>query len=290
MRKKGDFVMNEINEIILSLLEQQIALGNPINGSYIEQLVSCLLEQENLQKYAQIGHTYTSSKGILYLPNTKTLNIKTNLLKENSNYLKNRSENPNLYQYLYITKIILNEIEYIKQLKDCEDKSKNDIQTKILRISYSKYINMLQDRKKNRKELRIFKQYWETYTKYTSLAPERRLASIYSYDVISNLIDSLGLEEQDFINKNELHQIILAPYEIARKKGEASPTIFYLRQLRNNKKEIEELLTESQNLYEIEKFRLGLPNQIENSLTGPKRKRILILPEKNCYSKNSMLQ
>ena len=162
-------------------------------------------------------------------------------------------------------------------------------------MSYSRYITIMQQKKKNRKELIQLEKYWNTQTKYTSLAPEKRIAGITSYDAISNIIDGLSnvfdylrLNEEEFLDKKDLHRIILSPYEIVREKTnnkESAPTYFYLKELGYSKREIESLIKESKNIEEIEALRLGLSNKIEEKMNVPMRKHVLILPEKIAITK-----
>lgn len=274
--------MNKTYEAILNLLERYLNQGKRINQDYLHELIEAIITCENLEEYITEISKYISGKGILYFPIKNVLNLSEKILLENI-YVPTslNNEKQRIYEYLQATKLIVKEIEHAKQLKHCDNPQKKDIETELIRKSYANFIAILKNKNYNEEELNVLKMQSDTCIAYQKLAVEERLAGIASQDILVNLVEDFALNEIEFISKKEIDQILLYPYQLTRIEShnkEISPTCYYLKKLGYNKQVINAFLNESKNLNEIEKFRLGLPNDLEEKIDT--KTRILALRKK----------
>lgn len=184
------------------------------------------------------------------------------------------------YQYLYLTRIILKEIEKYRQLESFEKNRENTLQNKILKMSYFQYIEMLY-KYYNRNFLchteklkKHLMKYSNIFHQYRQLAPKERYASISAFETILEIGELLELEKINVVNKIELCNTLLNPYSFVRgytvrdETIELSPTIYYLEELAITEKEaknIKKLLQQTENLKANERLKLGLtltPNEL----------------------------
>lgn len=268
-------MQEEVYKAIAELIFRNVEKGIPFNRYFIQDLIA-------ITNHLDEQSVITS----LMENNQQKLRISIN----NSNiklftpaYANLKGYDIDFYQYLFITRLLLKEIENYRLSKMFIEEEKwisYNLQDRILEMSYYKYLALLQ-KYNNKKGFKIRK--WnkalthqsEMYAKFSAFAPETRYANIASYETILKVGELLELEKINGINQIEFWNMLLNPYSFIRTQQvdgvELSPTIYYLKKIAQTQQEeyeINQIIEQSENLNTSKRLILGLtlqPKEIYNA-------------------------
>ena len=201
-----------VNKII------EIVVNNKELNPYIKGIIITNEPLESVDEFTSASFNYYSRKLRMNLQGTI----------EFSQYLSKfypfTKAEKILYQYFFITQIILHELEHVNQLQK-EINKEDDIETSIIsaanrymNISSNLFINNLSDYIRKSQML---------YKKYYRFAPTERLADYYSYCAIIEMLKELQGKDSSLIRYEwmKLKETCLSGYDDV-----SNPTKFYLEQ------------------------------------------------------------
>lgn len=238
----------------------------PLNDNFISALIDKIIKEEQIEEYiTQKRNTSLDTITLLY----KTFSLEDSTyadLVPSENYFKE------YYNYLYVTLLILKELEQCKLAKRNKEGIEKNIQDQIIKLCFLQYnkfknldnasISLL-----NKRSVSQIKSYEYNHRMLSyCFAPEKRYANISAYAAILEITELLELDKINTIHKLELCEILINPYlplragEIPMFKGASHlpPTLMYLKKIGISNKEINKLEKESKDLDNITKLKLGL--------------------------------
>ena len=206
-------IMDEFMELeILKLIYDYSVNGRLVDVKFADQLVNLVVSKKGLNSYVR-GIEFTDK-----LPKNDyevacagydVLNMKISvdyvsmqILMENQGYydqLFNTFEQI-LFRNLTITQLLLHELEHACQNKQADCKNDNSIEAKLIKVSLTsvralKNPRVLDALSKGEMSLKDFTNYIlqnrKLYKLYYSLVPTERLANVYSFKTILNLLEPI---------------------------------------------------------------------------------------------------
>lgn len=225
---------------LLQLIYDTIFQDKTIDEEFVSQVIEIVTKERHLEEYLKELIIVKKSEKIItgftaatydYYRKTLTINLYTiiDFVQSLADYNLFQNKEQRLYLYIFITQIILHELEHTKQLRQ-EIENKDDIETFILKNANS-IIRVPTDYWNYMSEgglMEYLRRGKELYKKYYIYSPQEKLAEHYSHLMMTQILEELKdlVPNLYFYELSKLYDNYLLGYH-----NTPSPTKFYLEKI-----------------------------------------------------------
>lgn len=285
---------------ILALIYDYSVKGKLVDLKFIDKLIKIVVLRRDLNNYIRnvqfINELTKSPQEVTlgsYNPFTMTISIDYESIKiamecERFYYSLFTTSEQVWFRNLFITKVILHELEHAFQNKQVANELDNSIETKLVRACsvlewLKKRINLIDEDK-----WAAFIKYNKLYNQYYHVNPSERLAEINSLKTIVNSLGQIKKRIPELYKAEcvSLLNEMLRGYLEDRNKGSSCPTQVYLLGTRQDKiwyeldfysEDYYQLLKNVSDQYSLDRrLSLGLPIDYDEHIKLLKRKKNLL--------------